>query len=426
MVPVAWRFDRSGMAEIQAELDQLFRRESGQILAGLIRIARSFDLGEEALQDAFAAALAHWETNGLPDNPAAWLTTVAQRRLLDILRKRQTQRAKEESLRYETPTASFPELEEPVLRPCPDERLSLIFTCCHPALGREAQIALTLRTLCGLTTPEIARAFLIPESSLAQRIVRAKSKIQEAGIPYEVPPPSALAERLFSVRAVLYLIFNEGYSSTNADSWLRRELSSEAIRLTRLLSDLMPQDAENLGLLALMLLQDSRRDSRLDAEGGLVLLDQQDRKRWDRLAIEEGLAVLDRAIQLRCPGPYQLQAAVAALHAQAPTAADTDWRQIATLYGELARVQPSATVMLNSAVALAMAEGPAVGLAALERANLDGALSSYYLFHSAKADFFRRLGKREEAAAAYRAALHCVTNPVERRFLESRLHEVCI
>ncbi len=411
------------MSELDAKLEELFRRESGRILAGLIRTARSFDLAEEALQDAFAAALQSWEKTGLPENPAAWLTTAAQRKLIDTVRKQQTHRQHEDQLRYESPgQAAPPDLEQTMPQACSDDRLSLIFTCCHPALSRESQIALTLRTLCGLTTTEIARAFLIAESSLAQRIVRAKRKIQEARIPYQIPPPAALPERLFAVQFVLYLIFNEGYSATSGDALVRRDLCNEAIRLARVLCELMPNAPENLGLLALMILHDSRRDTRMDAAGDLVPLEDQDRSKWDRGHIDEGLAVLDRAVQMRCPGPYQLQAAIAGLHAQAQTAQQTDWAQIAALYAELARHQPSATVTLNYAVAVAMSEGLERGLQLVDEANARGELDSYHLFHAAKADLLRRQGRNGEALLCYQRALALTKNAVEQRYLQHRLN----
>lgn len=411
------------MPDLKSTLEVLFRQESGRILAGLIRMSRSWELAEEALQEAFAVALVRWNESGLPHNPAAWITTTAQRKLIDDARKRQRQRAYDEQLRHEG--GSTTSTEEAVQFPCKDERLSLIFTCCHPALSKEAQIALTLRTLGGLTTSEIARAFLVNEPSLAQRIVRAKRKIQEARIPYEIPSANALPDRLFSVRAVLYLIFNEGYSASQGDSLIRRELCAEAIRLARTLCELMPDVPENLGLLALMLLHDSRRETRTDGKGDLVLLEEQDRTLWDHAQIGEGVAYLERALRMRQPGSYQLQAAIAALHARAKTPAETDWPQIAALYRELAARQPSATVALNHAVAVAMSEGASKGLQLLDCANANGALDSYHLYHAARADLLRREARREEACEAYRKALELTGNAVEQRYLQYRLTSLC-
>jgi RNA polymerase sigma-70 factor (ECF subfamily) len=413
------------MDELRGIVESVFRRESGRIIASLIRASRSFDLAEEAMQDAFAAALIHWSAKGIPENPAAWITLAAQRKLIDYLRRGQTERLYEDQLRYETNnSAGGLRLDSEMNFSAKDERLSLIFTCCHPALNMEAQVALTLRTLGGLTTPEIARAFLVPEPTLAQRLVRAKRKIQEARIPYEVPPADALPERLSAAQIVLYLIFNEGYIASSGDSLLRRELCMEAIRLTRTLCELMPEAPENLGLLALMLLHDSRREARVTRSGELVPLDEQDRGVWDHRQIAEGLELVERALRLHDIGPYQLQAAIAALHAEAKTPTDTDWKQIAALYRELARVQPSMTIALNHAVAVAMSEGPEHGLVLLDTIGSSEALDGYYLYHAARADLLRRLGRTPEALNAYQRALSLTANAVERRYLRRRISEV--
>ena len=412
------------MDELRRTVEGVFRRESGRIIASLIRVSRSFDLAEEAMQEAFAATLVDWDKEGVPENPAAWITAAAQRKLVDYARRQRMRRAKEDQLRYEGHWTVNPELECDMSSPSEDDRLRLIFTCCHPALNKEAQIALTLRTLGGLSTPEIARAFLVAEPTLAQRLVRAQRKIQQARIPYEVPPASALSERLSAVQAVLYLIFNEGYTASAGDSLIRRELYTEAIHLTRTLCELMPCVPENLGLLALMLLHDSRRDTRVSGSGELVPLEEQDRALWNRAQIEEGRQLVERALRLRQVGVYQLQAAIAALHAEAVTAKDTDWKQIALLYRELERVHPTATVMLNRAVAVAMSEGPEQALLLLDGIDLSGVLGSYYLYHAARADLLRRMLRKEEAIAAYRMALSLTANAVERRYLRRRIDEL--
>lgn len=411
------------MDEPRSTIEAIFRRESGRIIASLIRASRSFDLAEEAMQDAFTAALIHWNNEGLPSNPAAWITAVAQRKLIDYARRQQTRRAKEDQLRYEADWNHNSEIETGVACSSEDDRLRLIFTCCHPALNNEAQIALTLRTLGGLTTPEIARAFLVSEVTLAQRLVRAKRKIQQARIPYQVPPREVLPERLSAVQAVLYLIFNEGYTASMGENLLRRELCSEAIALTRTLCELMPTVPENIGLLALMLLHDSRRDTRVSNSGELVPLEEQNRELWKVAQIEEGLQLVERALRLRDIGPYQLQAAIAAVHSEAKSAADTDWKQIAALYQELARVHPTATVALNHAVAVAMSEGPDRGLILLEGIRASGALGNYYLYHAARAELLRRLLRKNEAIAAYELALSLTANAVERRYLRRRIRE---
>jgi RNA polymerase sigma-70 factor (ECF subfamily) len=414
-------------AEPKTVVESVFRQESGRIIATLIRIAGSFDLAEEAMQEAFASALASWPAKGVPDNPGAWITAVAHRKLIDHGRRERTRREKQTPLLYETPAIQQPEAEalfEPTTMNYSDDRLRLIFTCCHPALNQEAQVALTLRTLGGLTTPEIARAFLVAEPTLAQRLVRAKNKIQNAHIPYEVPPLSQLPERLESVQSVIYLVFNEGYAATAGDSLIRRELCTEAIRLGRTLCELMPDEPENLGLLALMLLHDSRRDARIDCEGRLVTLDEQDRPRWDQARIKEGLELLGKALRMKKPGAYQLQAAIAAVHAEASSAQATDWPQIAALYQELLRMAPSPVVALNHAVAVAMSQGLEPGLAQIEKIGASGGLEQYYLYHAARADILRRLGRNAEAALAYEEALRLATNKVEQEYLRRRLRHL--
>ena len=377
-----------------------------------------FDLAEEAVQDAFLVALEVWPTRGLPRNPAAWITTTARNKAIDRLRRARRLEDKVQELEALAPPYEEDEVDEVDDSTIPDDRLRLIFTCCHPALAPEARVALTLRTLGGLSTPEIAHAFLTSEPAMQQRLVRAKRKIRDARIPYVVPPDHELPDRLGSVLAALYLVFNEGYAATSGEALVRRELCAEAIRLTRVLRTLMPDEPEVAGLLALMLLQDSRRDARTGPGGELVLLDEQDRREWDREQIAEGLELVERLP----PGPYAIQAAIAAEHARAATPEATDWARIAELYGLLARVAPGPVVELNRAAAVAMAEGEERGLELM--AGLDDELAGYHLLHAARADLLRRLGRDEEAAAAYAAALDLARQPAERAFLERRLGEV--
>ncbi len=415
------------MSQAASAVERVFREESGRIVATLIRAFGDFDIAEEAMQDAFAEALSHWPTDGVPHNPAAWITTAARRKGIDRLRRRQTRTDKHQEILAETEGEQSPSEEEHMidsLHPLRDDPLRLIFTCCHPSLRLDAQVALTLRTLGGLTTPEIARAFLLPEPTLAQRIVRAKKKIRDAGIPYRVPSEDLLPERTPAVWAVLYLIFNEGYSATAGDALIRRDLCADAIRLGRTLVGLMPREAEGLGLLALMLLQDSRRDARVGPDGLLITLEEQDRSLWDRKQIDEGLRTLDRAMLLRRPGPYQIQAAIAALHARAALSADTDWPQIVALYQRLYELEPSPIIALNRAVAVAMADDYSVGLKLIERLEAAGSLASYHLLYAAKADLLRRMGRGDEAAVAYRRALEMTSNAAETAYLTRRLAEV--
>jgi RNA polymerase sigma-70 factor (ECF subfamily) len=406
-------------------IERLYHEEFGRILATVIRLVGDFDLAEEATQEAFAAALAQWPREGVPLNPRAWVVSTARHKAIDRLRRhgRFTEKLDEmggglRELHEEGSIAG--EAESRV----PDERLRLIFTCCHPALALEAQVALSLRTLCGLSTEEIARAFLVPASTMAQRLVRAKRKIRTAGIPYEVPPAGLLPERVDAVNAVIYLVFNEGYSATAGDALVRAELCREAIRLARILCELLPDDRESRGLAALMLLHESRRTARTDADGDLVLLEDQDRSLWNRAEIEEGLTLVASAMRAAEPGSYTLQAAIAAEHAKAQRSSDTDWRKVALLYDALLRVRPTPVVELNRAVAVAMAYGPQAGLDAIDGLKASHALDSYYLLWSAEADLLRRLGRHAEAEQSYRRALELVTTDPERRFLERRVQEL--
>jgi RNA polymerase sigma-70 factor, ECF subfamily len=415
------------MIDLRSTIEAVFRNESGRIIAGLIRVSQSFDLAEEAMQDALAAALMSWPVKGIPDNPAAWITSTAQRKLIDYARRERTRRDNEGQLQYEIESRGSAAPLSPLIAmnlPTDDDRLRLIFTCCHPALNEEARIALTLRTLGGLTTAEIARAFLVPEPTLAQRLVRAQRKIQQAKIPYEVPSADRLPERLRSVQAVIYLIFNEGYAASSGASLVRVELCAEAIRLARILVEMMPDNPENMGLLALMLLHDSRRGARSDAQGQLVTLEEQDRSRWDKAQIAEGIRLVERALGRRTFGPYQLQAAIAAVHAEATTATETDWKQIAALYGVLGATQPSPIVALNHAVAVAMATDVDRGLELIERLAASGELEHYYLYHAARADLLRRMGRSVEALDSYERALDLATNEVERHYLGRRIADL--
>jgi RNA polymerase sigma-70 factor (ECF subfamily) len=409
------------LVKAQAAVAEAFRGDWGSVVAYLIRVTGNWDLAEECAQDAFERALERWPRDGVPTSPAAWLKTTARNRALDRLRRASVGQAKLKEIAMSARATHGHDDDDSGIE---DDRLRLMFTCCHPALPVEAQVALALRTLAGLTTPEIARAFLVPHETMAKRLTRAKKKIVAARIPYRVPAAHRLQERLRAVLAVIYALFNEGYGASAGDELIRKDLCVEAIRLGRLLAELMPDEPEALGLLSLMLLQDSRRAARLDTAGELLTLEEQDRDLWDMERIEEACKVLDRAVRLRCPGPYQLQAAIAACHAQAPSAASTDWREIALLYDRLGEIAPTPVVQLNRAVAVAMADGPAAGLAMVDELEQSPALSGYYLLWATRADLLRRLGRGDEAATAYQLALELAPTDTEQRFLRRRIAEV--
>lgn len=410
---------------VEVVVGRVFREEWGQVVATLIRVTGDWDLAEECAQEAFATALERWVRDGIPDKPGAWLTTTARHRAIDRLRREAMGAAK---LREVAAMADdvVPEYSWDEDAAVPDDRLRLIFTCCHPALALEARVALTLRTLAGLSTAEIARAFLVPEQTMQKRIGRAKQKIKNAAIPYRVPPAQLLPERTPAVLAVLYLLFNEGYSATAGTDLVRRNLSAEAIRLTRVLVHLMPDEPEASGLLALMLLHDARSAGRQDDAGQLIPLEEQDRSRWDTKTVASGTDVLERALRRREPGPYQIQAAIAACHATARDAQDTDWPQIAGLYEQLARFVPSPVVRLNQAVAIGMAEGPEAGLLLVDELVASGDLADYHLLPATRADLLRRAGRLTEATAAYREALTQATTDAERAFLQRRIEETAL
>ena len=408
-----------GLSAEQAVSDA-FRTEWGRVVAHLIRVTGNWDLAEECAQDAFTKALERWPRDGVPDNPGGWLKVTARNRAFDRLRRTQVGENKLQEVGKSMSEYQEPQDNEDGIE---DDRLRLIFTCCHPALPIEGQVALTLRTLCGLTTVEIARAFMVPTETMAKRLVRTRHKIQDAGIPYRVPPDHQLPERLRAVLAVLYGLFNEGYSASSGADLIRRNLCAEAIRLASLLAELMPDEPETLGLLSLLLLHDARRPARLDSEGELVTLEDQDRSLWDRAAIDGACALLERAMRLHRAGAYQLQAAIAACHATAETADATDWAEIVILYDRLAQLVGTPVVRLNRAVAVAMALGPQAGLDLVDEIEVDGELAGYYLLPATRADLLRRLGRTAEARSAYAQALELAPTDAERRYLDRRLAE---